>query len=224
MNYLDVVSLLALWGGSGEEDMPGLSPGSLTGIQTSVDKQEIFCQKIHLTNQISSFLPLKYLRCYFYTLEVDNHCRAEIAILKINVKSLHITWSLCLTRAGIFFSPSPLYLDVDNIGGAFFRASFCPPDPVFDSYHRSYGRNSSVLQHCMQSYNRFFTAKVQGERDCSSFCNEVYSVQLTVTFSGSAVSHTWCICNDYLRESFKNCAKVSACVRQAGEWRCFPER
>jgi len=53
--------------------MPGLSPDSLTGIETSVDKHEIFCQKTHLINQISSFLPSKYLRCYFYTLEVDNH-------------------------------------------------------------------------------------------------------------------------------------------------------
>lgn len=57
IKYLDVVSSLPLWGGSGEEDTPGLSPGSLTGIQTSVDKQEIFCQKTHLINEISSFPP-----------------------------------------------------------------------------------------------------------------------------------------------------------------------
>ena len=65
----------------------------------------------------------------------------------------------------------------------------------------------------------FSLPKCREKRDCSSFCNQVCSVQLTVTVSGSAVSHIGCICNDYLRENFKNHARISICVRQAGEWR-----
>lgn len=73
----------------------------------------------------------------------------------------------------------------------------------------------------------FSLPKCREKRDCSSFCNQMYSVHLAVTLSGSAVSHTWYICNDYLKEDFKNRAKISMCVRQAGEWRgdaVLPER
>lgn len=125
-----------------------------------------------------------------------------------------------LNSCNIIISCSSLYLDMGNTEGVLFRTSFCPLNPVCDSYPIAGTEVSfSAIYRLMIG---FTLPKCKEKKDDSSFCNWVYSVQLTVTLSGSAVSHTWCIYNLIIKRKFQKSSKnIYMCQAGSGEEMLF---